>query len=164
MTDLTVAMAAVEKTKVAQQEVMTKTQTASPMVKAALEQVKAALVVLPDNAEIKASVDGLAAASDRQDKSIVAMTEAIAAMDKQMVDTKVEIDAAAKLIADSKAAIVATEESMKALTVEAAPIEAQATAAGTELATAEQAVLAAATVVESRRQQLRPQLQLSQAN
>ena len=164
MTDLTVAMAAVEKTKVAQQEVMTKTQTVSPMVKAALEQVKAALVVLPDNAEIKASVDGLAAASDRQDKSIVAMTEAIAAMDKQMVDTKVEIDAAAKLIADSKAAIVATEESMKALTVEAAPIEAQATAAGTELATAEQAVLAAATVVESRRQQLRPQLQLSQAN
>lgn len=164
MADLTVAVAAVEKQKVAQQEVMTKTQTAAPMVKAALEQVKAALVVLPDDAEIKASVDGLAAASDRQDKSIVAMTEQIAAMDKQMVATKAEIDAAAKLIADSKAAMVTAEQSMQALTAEAAPIEAQVAAAGTELATAEQAVVAAATVVESRRQQLRPQLQLSQAN
>ena len=164
MTDLTAAMAAVEKEKVAQQEAMTKTQTAARMLKAALEQVKAALAVLPDNAEIKASVDGLAAASDRQDKNIVVMAEQIAAMDKQLVATKAEIDAAAKLVADSKAAMVTAEQSMKALTAEAAPIEAQVAAAGTELATAEQAVLAAATVVESRRQQLRPQLQLSQAN
>jgi len=164
MTDLTATMTTIEKQKVAQQEVMTKTQTASPMVKAALEQVKAALAVLPDDAEIKASVDGLAAVSDRQDKSIVAMTEQIAAMDKQMVATKTEVDAAVKLIADSKAAMVTADQTMKALTVEATPIEAQVTAAGTELATAEQAVVAAATVVESRRQQLRPQLQVSQAN
>jgi hypothetical protein len=52
---------------------------------------------------------------------------------------------------------------MKALAAEAAPIEAQVTAANAELATAEQAVLAAATVVESRREIIRPQLQLSQA-
>jgi len=164
MTDLTATMTTMEKEKVVQQEVMTKTQTASPMVKAALEQVKAALAILPGNAEIKASVEGLSATVDRQDKSIVVMTEQIAAMDKQMVATKAEVDAAAKLVAESKAAMVAAEQSMKALAVEAAPIEAQVTAAGTELATAEEAVQAAATVVESRRQQLRPQLQLSQAN
>lgn len=164
MKDLTVAMTTMEQQKVAKQDVMTKTQTASPMVKAALEQVKAALVLLPDNAEIKASADGLAAAVDRTDKSIVAMTEEVAAMDKQLVASKADMDATAKLNADSKTAMQTADQMMKTLAAEATPIEAQLAAANAELATAEQAVQAAATVVESRRQQLRPQLQLSQAN
>ena len=164
MKDLTVAITTLEQQKVTQTETMTKTQTASPMVKAALEQVKTALAVLPDNADIKASVEGLAAVSDRQDKSIVTMTEQIAVMEKQMTASKTEMEAAAKLVADSKVAMEAADQAMKSLTVEAAPIEATFIATSAELVTAEQAVLAAATVVESRRQVLRPQLQLSQAN
>ena len=164
MKDLTVAITTLEQQKVTQTETMTKTQTASPMVKAALEQVKAALAVLPDNADIKASLEGLAAVSDRQDKSIVTMTEQIAVMEKQMTASKTEMEAAAKLVADSKVAMEAADQAMKSLTVEAAPIEATFIATSAELVTAEQAVLAAATVVESRRQVLRPQLQLSQAN
>ena len=164
MKDLTVAMTTMEQQKVAKQDVMTKTQTASPMVKAALEQVKAALAILPDNAEIKASADGLAATAERQDKSIVAMTEEIAAMDKQMTASKVDLDATAKVNTDSKTAMQTADQMMKTLAAEAAPIEAQLAAANAELATAEQAVQAAATVVETRRQVLRPQLQLSQAN
>lgn len=163
MKDLTVAMTTMEQQKVAKQDVMTKTQTASPMVKAALEQVKAALAVLPDNADIKASADGLAATIDRQDKAIVAMTEEIAAMDKQMTASKADLDATAKINTDSKTAMQTADQMMKALAAEAAPIEAQLAAANAELATAEQAVQAAATVVETRRQVLRPQLQLSQA-
>ena len=164
MKDLTVAITTLEQQKVTQTETMTKTQTASPMVKAALEQVKAALAVLPDNADIKASLEGLAAVSDRQDKSIVTMTEQIAVMEKQMTASKTEMEAAAKLVADSKVAMEAADQAMKSLTVEAAPIEATFIATSAELVTAEQAVLAAATVVESRRQVLRPQLQLSQVN
>ena len=164
MKDLTVAMTTMEQQKVAKQDVMTKTQTASPMVKAALEQVKAALAVLPDNADIKASADGLAATIDRQDKAIVAMTEEVAAMDKQMTASKADLDATAKINADSKTAMQTADQMMKALAADAAPIEAQLAAANAELATAEQAVQAAATVVETRRQVLRPQLQLSQAN
>jgi hypothetical protein len=53
---------------------------------------------------------------------------------------------------------------MQTMTAELPPIEAQLATANGELATAEQAVQAAATIVESRRQQLRPQLQLSMAN
>ncbi len=164
MKDIAAAMAALEQQKVAQQDVMTKTQTAAPMVKAALEQVKAALAVLPENPEIKTSLEGLIAAADRQDKSIIAMTEQLASMEKQMVASKAEMDAAAKLIADTKVAMQTAEQAMQSLATEVAPIELKATASNAELQTAEQAVQAAATVVETRRQQLRPQLQLSQAN
>ncbi len=164
MKELTVAMTAMEQQKVAQQDMVTKTQTAAPMVKAALDQVKAALAVLPDNVEIKASVEGLAAASDRQEKSIVAMTEQLAGIDKQMIAAKADVDAVAKLIADSKMTMQTADQAVKTLTAETAPVEAQFNAANAELAAAEQLVQAAATVVEARREQLRPQLQLSQAN
>jgi chromosome segregation ATPase len=163
MKDLAASMATLEKDKLVQQDLMTKTQTAAPMVKAALEQVKAALAVLPDNPDIKAASDGLAAAVDRSEKSIVAMTELIAGMDKQVAATKAESEAAAKLMADAKTAIVSSEESMKTVTAEIPQVETQVNAANAELSTAEQAVQAAAGIVETRRQQIRPQLQLSQA-
>jgi len=162
MKDLTTAMAAVEQQKIAQQETMTKTQNSVPVLKAALEQAKAALALLPDNADIKSSADGLAAVVDRQEKSLPVMTEQIAAMDKQMTATKTEIETAAKTIADAKQTMQTADATMKALTAEIPPIEAQVTAANTELTTAEQAVQAAAAVVENRRQQLRPQVQVTQ--
>lgn len=95
---------------------------------------------------------------------MVAMTEEVAAMDKQMTASKADLDATAIANTDSKTAVQTADQMMKTLAAEAAPIEAQLAAANAELATAEQAVQAAATVVETRRQVLRPQLQLSQAN
>ena len=53
---------------------------------------------------------------------------------------------------------------MQILTAEVPAIEAVVTTATADLTTAEQAVGAAATVVENRRQQLRPQLQVTSAN
>ncbi len=162
MKDLATAMAAVEQQKVAQQETMTKTQNSVPILRAALEQAKSALALLPDNADIKASTEGLATVVDRQEKSLPVMTEQIAAMEKQMVATKAEIDAATKVIADANQTMQTADATMKTLTGEIPPIEAQVTAANTELSTAEQAVQAAAAVVENRRQQLRPQVQVTQ--
>lgn len=162
MKDLTTAMAAIEQQKVAQQETMTKTQNAVPVLKAALEQAKSALALLPDNADIKASAEGLATVVDRQEKSLPVMVEQIAAMDKQMTDTRTEIEAAAKVVADAKQTMQTADAAMKTLTAEIPQVEAQVTAANTVLSTAEQAVQAAAAVVESRRQQLRPQVQVTQ--
>jgi WD40 repeat protein len=163
MKDLTAAITVLVDQKVAQQDILTKTQTAAPMVKAALEQVKAALTVLPENAEIKGSVESLVVLVDRQDKSIVAMTEQIAGIEKQMVASKAEMEAAAKSVAESQETMQLAAQTMQKLTAEAAPKEAKLSAATAELATIEQEVQAAASVVETRRQQLRPQLQLSSA-
>lgn len=163
MKDLAASMTAMEQQKAAQKDLITKTETAIPNVKTALEQVKTALTVLPDNPEIKASADALAATIDRQSKSIVTMTEQIAEMDKQMTASKTEMDAAAKAIVDAKASMATAEQTMKTVMAEIPAIEAQLTAANAELSNAEKAVEAASAVVENRRQQIRPQLQLSQA-
>jgi len=162
--EMTASMAATEIQKVAQLDVMKKTQTAVPILKSALEQVKAALAALPENAEIKTTTESLAAVADRQEKSIVTITEQVAAMDKSMTDTKTEVDAVAKVIVAANETMKAAETSMQTLTAEVPAIEAVVTSSTAELTTAEQAVEAAATVVETRRQQLRPQLQLTSAN
>jgi len=164
MKDLTVSIATIEQQKVAQQDVMTKTQAAVPVLKTALEQARAALALLPENADIKSTVDSLAAVADRQEKSIPTMTEQMAAMDALMTAAKAEMEGTAKLIAATQQTMQTAQQSMQTLTAEVPPIEVLVTTATGELATAEQAVVSAAGIVETRRQQLRPQLQLTQAN
>ena len=74
------------------------------------------------------------------------------------------IEAAVKTIATATETMQTAEKSMQILTAEVPAIEAVVTTATADLTTAEQAVGAAATVVENRRQQLRPQLQVTSAN
>ena len=159
--DLTTAVATMEAQKVVQLDVMTKTQTAVPLLKAALVQATAALAALPENAEIKSSTESLAAVADRHEKSIVVMTEAIAVMDKAMAAAKTEMDLSVKTIATATETLQATEKSMQALTAEVPAIEVIVTTTTGELTTAEQAVAAAAAIVEARRQQMRPELQVT---
>jgi len=163
MKDLTASVAVIEAQKVAQVDVMTKTQTAVPTLKAALVQATAALAALPENAEIKSATESLAAVTDRQEKSIVTMTEQIAVMDKSMADAKAEMETASKTIVTATETMQTAEKSIQTLTAEVPAIEAVVTTATAELTTAEQAVGAAATAVENRRRQLRPQLQLTSA-
>lgn len=159
--EVTVAMNLVNAQMVAQQDLMNRTQNAVPSIRAALEQANGALVLLPDNAEIKASIENLAAVADRQEKSIPVMTEQIAAMGLQIEAMKVEIETAKKAAAESTVALAASEEKVQALAAEMAPVEGRLKEMQGQLATAEQAVQAASGVVESRRQTLRPLLQLT---
>jgi chromosome segregation ATPase len=161
MKDVTTAMAAVDKQMVAQQDLKTRTENAVPSLKAAVDQAKAALTLLSDNTEIKASTESLAAIADRQEKALPAMTEQIAAMGKQIEGMKAEVATAEKTGNDAKTAMAAADQKVKALAAEMAPIEGRVKAMQTELAAAEEAVNAASGVVESRRQLLRPLLQLT---
>lgn len=162
--DLTTSVTATDAQKAAQAEVMTKTQTAVPILKAALAQATAALAALPDNAEIKSATDNLAAVADRQEKAIVTMTEQIAAFDASIATMKAEIEAAAAAMVNATEMMQLAEKTKQTLTAEIPTVEAIVTGTSAELKMAEQAVEAAATVVETRRQVLRPQLQLSSAN
>jgi WD40 repeat protein len=161
--ELTASVVTIEAQKATQADLMTKTQTAVPILKAALTQATAALAALPGNAEIKSATENLAAVADRQEKSIVTMTAEIVAMDKSIVDTKAEMEAAAKAIITATETMQTAEKSMQTVAAEIPAVEAVLTTATAELTNAEQAVEAAATVVETRRQQLRPQLQLTSA-
>jgi len=162
--DLTASIVATDAQKVALLEVMKKTQTAVPMLKAALEQVKAALAALPENAEIKSTTENLAVMADRQEKSIVTITEQVTAMETSMATAKTEMEVAAKTVVTATETMKSAEQTVQKIVAEVPAIEAVVTSTTAELTTAEQAVQAAATVVETRRQQLRPQLQLTSAN
>ena len=161
MKDVTVAMANVDKQMVAQQDLKSRTEKAVPSLKAAIEQAKAALALLPDNAEIKASAENLAAIADRQEKTLPAMTEQIAAMGKQIEGMQAEVATAEKTGTDAKTVMASADQKIKTLTAEIAPIEGRVKAMQTELTAAEEAVTAASGVVEARRQLLRPLLQLT---
>ena len=89
------------------------------------------------------------------------MAEKIAEMSKQMEGMKAEIDAAGKSAAESKVAMTAAAEKVQAVVAGVAPVEGRVKTMQEQLAAAEQAVTAAQGVVESRRQLLRPMLQLS---
>lgn len=159
--EVTAATDLVNAQMVAQQDLMNRTQNAVPAIRAALEQVRGALALLPENAEIKASTENLAAVADRQEKSIPVMTEQIAAMGVQIEAMKVEIETAKKAAAESTVVLAASEEKVQSLAAEMAPVEGRLKEMQGQLATAEQAVQAASGVVESRRQTLRPLLQLT---
>lgn len=161
--EVTAAMVTTNDQMVAQQDLMTRTQNAVPTLKTALEQAKAALTLLPDNAEIKTSTEHLAAVVDRQEKSLPVMTEQIAAFGKQLETMKAELDAAGRSVEESRVAMVASEEKVKAIATELAPLENRLKEMQGQVSTAEQAVEAASGVVEARRQLLRPLLQLTSA-
>ena len=67
-------------------------------------------------------------------------------------------------MAVAKETMQSAEKMMQSLTAEVPAIEAVVNSTTNDLTIAEQAVEAAATVVESRRQQLRPQIQITSAN
>jgi len=161
MKDVTATMANVDKQMVAQQDLKSRTEKAVPSLKAAIEQAKAALALLPDNAEIKASAENLAAIADRQEKTLPAMTEQIAAMGKQIEGMQAEVATAEKTGTDAKTVMASADQKIKTLAAEIAPIEGRVKAMQTELTAAEEAVTAASGVVEARRQLLRPLLQLT---
>lgn len=163
MKKLMADMAALEAQMAAQQKLMTQQEQAQPMLKAALEQARAALTLLPADAEIKASTEGLAAVAERQEKAIATGKEQLVTMTQSIQKTKAEADAAAKSMQMAQQQMQQAQQMVEKLTTEAAPLQKQVESARAELTAAEQTVQSAQQVVEARKQQIRPQLQLSQA-
>ncbi len=157
-------MATVEEMVASRQKLVTQFEQAQPALKAALEQARTALALLPDDAEIKASAEGLAAVTDRQEKAIVAGKEQIAAMLLTAQKAKADAEAATKSMEAAAMEMAKANEMAAKLIAEAAPLQQQLDTAKGELAAAEQTVQKAQEIVEARRQQIRPQLQLSQAS
>ena len=144
-----------------QQKLVAQQEQANPMVKLALEQTKSALAVLSNDAEIKASVDALAAVVERQQQEIAAGKEQIVAMTQTVASLKTDAENAMKTMAAAQQQMVAAQASVVQLSAEATPLGKQAEEAEAMFKQVEQSLLKAEEVVEARRQQIRPQLQLS---
>ncbi|MCA9035509.1 MAG: hypothetical protein KDA91_10270, partial [Planctomycetaceae bacterium] len=89
-------MAEVQKLLDVQQKQLAQREMAQPMVVSALNQARAALAVLAEDAEIKASAATLENIVQRQEKEIVADREQVVAMTQAAAKLNAESDAAAK--------------------------------------------------------------------
>lgn len=157
-------MTELEQQKTAEEQMLAKVEQALPMIKTALTQAQAAVTLLPGDQEIKGSADALAAVADRQEKSIVAMKQQVTVLAEGMQKAKADMETAAASVATSQQQIQQAEQMAAALKTEVTPLQEELKVRQAALMTAEQAVQQAQQVVENRRQQIRPQLQLSQAN
>ncbi|MFN9974849.1 MAG: hypothetical protein ACK58T_33645, partial [Phycisphaerae bacterium] len=83
-TRLEAEMKAAEQKMTEQQLALAQLEKAQPMLKAAVTQTQADLALLPEDAEIKASAESLAAIADRSDKAAVTGKEQLAEMVKLM--------------------------------------------------------------------------------
>ena len=144
-----------------QKKQITQRENAGPMVRAALEQAKAALAVLGDDAEIKSSVDGLAAVVERQQSEVVAGKEQVAAMTQTSSALQGELQSAARTLTEAEQQMTTAVKMVEQLKSESVPLLQQVAHEESALKAVEESLKQAEAIVENRREQLRPQLQLS---
>ncbi|MCP4173639.1 MAG: hypothetical protein GY758_23030 [Fuerstiella sp.] len=136
---------------------------AVPMLQAAVAQIKAASKTLPADAEIKSSAALLEKLAAARVTGLATLKTKLTAVTKQMQNTTTALSAVNVTIANTQKEMAADQEVMKKLAAEAAPIAQQATAAKAKLEAAEAELGKAKAVVDARKEQLRPQLLITQA-
>jgi WD40 repeat protein len=163
MAELTASVTAYDKEQVAVNGQVAANEKAIPMLQAAVAQVKAASAILPADAEIKNSAVSLEKAAAARVAALAALKTKLTTVAKQTQDAKAALAAVNVTIASTQKEMAAGQEMMKKLTAEAAPIVQQATAAKATLQAAEAELGKAKAVVDARKEQLRPQLLVTQA-
>lgn len=162
ITDLNTAIAAA-----AQEMESVKTQVANhekaiPVLQVAVEQAKSASGMLPDDAAIKGSVQALEVATAGKIAAVESMKQQLVVVDKKMVDSKAGIVTATTTIETAEKEMAAAKTMVEKLTADSAPMQKQAEEAKAILAAAEAELANVQAIVEARRQELRPKVQVTQ--
>ncbi|MCP4857454.1 MAG: hypothetical protein GY903_23465 [Fuerstiella sp.] len=160
---LSTSVAASDKELAAVKDQVAKNEQAIPLLQAAVAQVKAASGMLPADAQIKTSAAALEKAAAARAVALAGLKTRLTTVARQMQDAQTALAAAKVTIATAQKEMAAGQEAMKKLTAEAAPIAQQATDARTKLQAAEAELGKAKAVVDARKEQLRPQLLITQA-
>ncbi|HIE99343.1 MAG: c-type cytochrome domain-containing protein [Fuerstiella sp.] len=163
MAQLTTSVAGYGKEQTAVKDQVAKNEQAIPLLQAAVAKVKAASGMLPADAEIKNSAASLEKVAAARVVALAGLKTKLTTVAKQMKDAQTALAAANVTIATAQKEIAAGQEAMKKLTAEAAPIAQQVTDAKTKLQAAEAELGKAQAVVDARKEQLRPQLLMTQA-
>lgn len=162
-TDLTATITEATKEMATVKDSIGKHEKAIPMLQTAAAQVKAASGMLPADAEIKATAAALEKAAAAKTAGLQKLKEQLAVVDKKMKDSQAALTTVNAEIAAAQKEAAAKKEIVTKLTAEAAPMQAAAAAAKASLTEAETQLQKAQAIVDARKEQLRPQLQLTQA-
>ncbi len=163
MTEMNAVIAATEKQQGEMQTSAGQHEQAIPVLQAVVQQIKSVSTMLPEDAEVKASAAALEKTTAEKVATLASLKQQLTDADKKIVDTKAIVTAAATEAGTAKMEMAAGQEMAMKLTAEVAPIAAEVAAAKAKLQAAEAELAKVQAVVEARRQQLRPQLQVIQA-
>jgi WD40 repeat protein len=164
MTDMTAVVAASEIQQGDMKASAGKHEQAIPVLQSAVQQLKSVSTMLPDDAEVKGSAAALEKTTADKVAALASLKQQMTAVDKTIADSKAAATVAVAEAEAAKKAMTEGQEMAKKLTDEAAPIQTQVAEAKAKLEAAEAELAKVQAVVEARRQQLRPQLQVIQAS
>lgn len=161
--ELEAALAAAQQKMTTSQQTLAQLQKVIPLLQGAAQQSKAALGMLPEDADIKSSVTAVETTLAARQKRLAELTTQVDVLQKEMATTKqtMETSKATMVVAEKELATVRT--AVEGLSKEIAPLKSAAEAANAKLTAAEAELKQAADVVEARREKLRPQVSLTQA-
>lgn len=160
--DFTAVVAAAEQEMASVTVTVAKHEKAIPVLKSAVEQAKAASGMLPEDEAIKGSVKALENAAAGKIAKLEVMKQQLTAINKKMVDSKAGIATAVATIESANKEMAAAKAMAQKLTADSAPMQKQAEDAKAKLTVAEAELAKVQAVVEARRQELRPKVQLTQ--
>lgn len=160
--DMNAAIAAAEKQKASSKVLADSHAKAIPVLKTAIDQAKAASSMLPNDEDIKTSVSALEKTSAAKQQKLTELQQQMVAADKTMADSKAGIARATTAMETAKKEMTAAQQTLTKLAAEAAPMQKVAEEKKVQLAAVENEVTKAQAVVEARKQQLRPRIQVTQ--
>ena len=164
MKKLTGEIVALEQQETARSQMIEKHKAAVPALQQALQQMKTVQATLPQDAQIKQSVDSLTKVAGDKSAALAELTKASTAAQQKMTQSKQTLKAVTETLTSLQQTMKQDEGSLAQMMTGIAPVQQKAEVAQAELKKAEEALGKAEAVVESRREKLRPQLQVTQAS
>lgn len=161
VTSVQQSMKAIEARMTAQKAAVVQSEKAVPVLKASLDQARAALAILPNEKALQDSVNALAAVLDGQQKQIPVLGEEVKALATQITMMQAEMVAMQKSMTELAASMQESMKLSEEIRAGMATLEGQAKEMESRFTAAIAAVDAATATVEARRELLRPLLQLS---
>ena len=143
-----------------QQALVEKHQQAIPILQEALKQAQAALALLPDDAVIKTSIDGLNSAITAKQQSMLSTQQAVVKTQESVKTDEAAVAAAATTISTAQEQMTAEEQTLSGLMTARAPLVTATAAATTAFQAAEQQYNQAAQAVSARRSKIRPETKI----
>ena len=164
VTDLQARIAATKQQEQQQQAQAAIHTQAIPALETALQQTQAAIALLPEDPAIKASVDSLTAAVNAKKEALTGLQAAVVKSQESVKADDAAVATANQAIKTAQEQLTAEQAKLAALQTAKEPLVATVAATTTEFHTSETQLQQAVEVVESRRANLRPATEVTQAS
>jgi hypothetical protein len=161
---MTAAITALQQQETQRAQMIEKHKSAIPALQQAVEQMKAVQAALPEDKEVQQSIAMLTQVSTDKATALDQMTKDSAAAQQMLTETQQSLKTVQESVASLQQTMQQDEAALTEMMAGVTPMQQTAAQAQQMLKQAEEELSKAEAVVEARKEQLRPQLQVTQAS